>query len=108
MPIRQTLGKIRLAKLASRCPYRLLGLMLFWHIAGCATQAPPPPAKGGVYHTVKPGETLYRIGRAYDLNYAELARVNRLRDPNQIHVGQKLFIPGAARQLPVEIITPTD
>jgi len=107
MPIRQTLGKIRLARLASRCPYPLLGLMLFWHIAGCATQA-PPPAKGGVYHTVKPGETLYRIGRAYDLNYAELARVNRLKDPNQIYVGQKLFIPGAARQLPVEIITPTD
>ena len=109
MPIRQTLGKIRLARLASRCPYRLLGLMLFWHIASCATQAPaPPPAKGGIYHVVKPGETLYRIGRAYDLNYAELARVNRLRDPNQIHVGQKLFIPGAARQLPVEMITPTD
>ena len=83
--------------------------MLFWHIASCATQAPaPPPAKGGIYHVVKPGETLYRIGRAYDLNYAELARVNRLRDPNQIHVGQKLFIPGAARQLPVEMITPTD
>ena len=83
--------------------------MLFWHIAGCATQAPaPPPAKGGIYHVVKPGETLYRIGRAYDLNYAELARVNRLRDPNQIRVGQKLFIPGAARQLPVEMITPTD
>ena len=109
MPIRQTSGKIRLARLASRCPYRLLGLMLFWHIASCATQAPaPPPAKGGIYHVVKPGETLYRIGRAYDLNYAELARVNRLRDPNQIHVGQKLFIPGAARQLPVEMITPTD
>ena len=34
--------------------------------------------------------------------------MNRLRDPNHIHVGQKLFIPGAARQLPVEMITPTD
>jgi murein DD-endopeptidase MepM/ murein hydrolase activator NlpD len=109
MPICQTLGKIRLARLSAGSPYRLLGVMLFWHIAGCATQAPaPPPAKGGIYHVVKPGETLYRIGRAYDLNYAELARVNRLRDPNQIHIGQKLFIPGAARQLPVEMITPAD
>jgi murein DD-endopeptidase MepM/ murein hydrolase activator NlpD len=109
MPFCQTLGKIRLARLGAGSPYRLLGLMLFWHIAGCATQAPAPLApKGGIYHVVKPGETLYRIGRAYDLNYAELARVNRLRDPNQIRVGQKLFIPGAARQLPVEMITPTD
>ena len=109
MPFCQTLGKIRLARLGAGSPYRLLGLMLFWHIAGCATQAPAPVApKGGIYHVVKPGETLYRIGRAYDLNYAELARVNRLRDPNQIRVGQKLFIPGAARQLPVEMITPTD
>ena len=109
MPICQTLGKIRLARLSTGSPYRLLGVMLFWHIAGCATQAPaPPPAKGGIYHVVKPGETLYRIGRAYDLNYADLARVNRLRDPNQIQIGQKLFIPGAARQLPVEMITPAD
>ena len=109
MPICQTLGKIRLARLGAGSPYRLLGLILFWHIAGCATQAPaPPPAKGGIYHVVKPGETLYRIGRAYDLNYAELARVNRLRDPNQIHIGQRLLIPGAARQLPVEMITPAD
>jgi murein DD-endopeptidase MepM/ murein hydrolase activator NlpD len=109
MPVCQALGKIRLARLGAGCPYRLLGLMLFWHIAGCATQAPaPPPVKGGIYHVVRPGETLYRIGRAYDLNYAELARVNRIRDPNQIHIGQRLFIPGAARQLPVEMITPTD
>lgn len=98
-----------MARLSAGSPYRLLGLMLFWHIAGCATQTPvQPPARGGVYHVVKPGETLYRIGKAYDLNYAELARLNRLLDPNQIRVGQKLFIPGAARQLPVEVITPAD
>ena len=109
MPICQTLGEIRLARLGAGSPYRLLGLMLFWHIAGCATQAPAPVAtRGGVYHVVKSGETLYRIGRAYDLNYAELARVNRLRDPNEIRVGQRLFIPGANRQLPVEMITPSD
>jgi lipoprotein NlpD len=109
MPICKTLGKIRLARLSAGYPYRLLGLMLCCHIAGCASQAPvPPAAKGGIYHIVKSGESLYRIGKAYDLSYAELARVNKLRDPNQIRVGQKLFIPGAARQLPVEMISPAD
>ena len=109
MPICKTLGKIRLARLSPRGPYRLLGLMLFCHIAGCAAPAPRPPSvKGGIYHVIKPGETLYRIGKAYDLDHAELARLNQLRDPNHIRVGQRLFIPGAARQLPVEMITPSD
>ena len=109
MPICKTLGKIRLARLSPWCQYRLLGLMLFWHIAGCTAQTPAPPyIKGGIYHVVKPGETLYRIGKAYDLNHAELARLNQLRDPNHIRVGQRLYIPGAARELPVEMITPTD
>jgi lipoprotein NlpD len=110
MPVRKTLGKIRVARLSPGCPYRLIGSILLWHITGCAAHAPPapPPLKGGIYHTVKPGETLYRIGKAYDLNYTELARVNQLTDPNQIRIGQRLFVPGALRQLPVEMITPTD
>jgi murein DD-endopeptidase MepM/ murein hydrolase activator NlpD len=61
----------------------------------------------GIFHTVKPGENLFRIGKAYDLTYEELARANGIRDPRQIIVGQKIFIPGAAKQLPVEIITPS-
>jgi murein DD-endopeptidase MepM/ murein hydrolase activator NlpD len=55
---------------------------------------------------VKSGENLFRIGKAYDLPYQELARLNRISDPHQIHTGQRIFIPGATRQLPVEIITP--
>src|SRR5262249_53535021 len=69
--------------------------------------APPASAPGpGIYHVVKRGENLYRIGKAYDLTYQELAKINGIADPNQISVGQKIFIPGASRQLPVEIITP--
>ena len=41
------------------------------------------------------------------MTYQELARINHLQDPNQLRVGEKIFIPGAARQLPVEIITPS-
>jgi murein DD-endopeptidase MepM/ murein hydrolase activator NlpD len=56
---------------------------------------------------VQGGENLFRIGKAYDVPYQELARINRIKDPGQIHVGQRIFIPGAKEQLPVEIITPS-
>jgi murein DD-endopeptidase MepM/ murein hydrolase activator NlpD len=84
---------------------------LLWlcFLVACASQAPAPsrPAQG-VYHTVKHGENLYRIGKAYDVSYEELAQINRIKDAGHIRVGQRIFIPGAARQLPVELITPTE
>jgi lipoprotein NlpD len=77
------------------------GLALIAWLAGCGGRA-------GVYHRVQPGENLYRIGKAYGIPYAELAEVNGLSDPSRIEIGQKLFIPGAQRQLPVDVITPRD
>lgn len=55
---------------------------------------------------VKGGENLFRIGKAYDVSYRVLARINRIRDPHRIRVGERIFVPGATRRLPVEIITP--
>ncbi len=72
--------------------------------------SPPNPVhrSAGFYHTVRPGENLFRIGKAYDVPYEELARRNGIRDPSQLRVGQKIFVPGATRQLPVEVITPAE
>lgn len=83
-------------------------LLLISFSDGCALRSPVPSQRRpqGIYHVVKSGENLFRIGKAYDLSYQELARINRIDDPNQIHVGQRIFVPGATRQLPVEIITP--
>ena len=80
-------------------------------LPGCASrQAPQLPSSvrrsQGIYHVVQPGENLFRIGKAYDVSVEELARVNGIRDASQIRAGQKIFIPGGARQLPVETITP--
>jgi murein DD-endopeptidase MepM/ murein hydrolase activator NlpD len=61
---------------------------------------------GGVYHRVRPGDTLYRIGKAYGVPPETLAKVNRINDPSRIYVGQKVFIPEADRELPVDVITP--
>src|SRR5512144_751927 len=62
----------------------------------------------GTYHVVRRGETLYRIGKAYGLTYEELAKANDIDDPSRIEVGQRLIIPGAKRQVPVDVIAPRD
>lgn len=96
-------------------PRILLGLVLgeVLLLVGCAARQPSPPAPSarrsqGIYHVVQPGENLYRIGKAYDISVEELARVNQIKDPSLIHVGQRIFIPGGASQLPVATITPTE
>ena len=77
--------------------------------AGCSAVAPEPVVRGaGIYHEVRQGENLFRIGKAYGLTYQELARVNGIKDAGQIRVGQRIFIPGATRPLPVETITPAE
>ena len=64
--------------------------------------------EAGIYHTVRPGQTLYRISRTYDVNDQYLARVNGISDPSQISIGTRLFIPGAERVLSVPVVKPQD
>lgn len=75
----------------------------------CSPRARSPSNRRahGIYHVVKVRENLFRIGKAYDIDYRRLARINRIRHPNRLRAGQRIFIPGASRQLPVEIITPS-
>ncbi len=110
MSIRQVVGKIRLARIGATGCIRPLPLFVLLFVAGCASQTTTslPKRPPGIYHLVRPGETLYRIGKAYDVAYTELARVNGIKDANQIRVGQRLLIPGATHALPVETITPTE
>lgn len=57
------------------------------------------PAPGDNYantpgtHTVAPGETLYSIARIHGLNAEALAAANGLSNPNQLFVGQVLYLP---------------
>ena len=86
-------------------------LLGFFLLLGCVPQQPSRPlARRGeaIYHVVKPGENLFRIGKAYDISHEELARANDIRDAAQIRVGQRILIPGVNRPLPVEIITPAE
>jgi spore germination protein len=52
------------------------------------------------YHTVRAGETLYCIGRAYGVDPLAIAAKNGIVNPSCIYVGQVLAIPNAPRLLP--------
>lgn len=56
---------------------------------------------GGVYHTVKKDETLWRISRTYDVKIGRIARANHISDPRDISTGTRLYIPGATKVLKV-------
>ena len=59
------------------------------------------------YYTVKPGDTLIRIGLDTGQNWKDLVRWNNLENPNLLEVGQTLRVvapgvdPGAATSRPV-------
>ncbi len=52
----------------------------------------------GTYHTVRRGQTLWRIAKAYGVRVEDITRTNGISDPNKIQVGQKLFIPKATKK----------
>ncbi len=75
----------------------VLGCLVF--TLGCAHRAgaaSPQIEHSGKFHIVKPGETLYRIARSYDVSVAALVRENGLSDAAHLSAGARLFIPSAA------------
>ena len=54
----------------------------------------------GVYHTVRRGETLWRISKTYGVSLTEVMEANGL-DNYDLAVDQKLLIPGATKRLAV-------
>ncbi len=75
-------------------------------LAGCSTrgtQAPvtdmsasgpavTPTASGS--YVVKPGDTLYKIAQAHNMDSSTLSRLNNITDPTQLRVGQVLTLDG--------------
>ena len=59
------------------------------------TQPPANPVCV-TYHTIRWGETLYKIGLHYNLTWKPIAQANNLVNPNRIYTGQVLCIPGTA------------
>lgn len=72
-------------------------------VAAAPAEAPKPPPPGienagkPGYYTVKPGDTLIRIGLDTGQNWRDIARWNNLENPNLLEVGQVLrVVPPAA------------
>jgi hypothetical protein len=53
-------------------------------------------AQGNTYHKVRYGETLFSIGRTYNVHPYHIAQVNGLHNPNIIYAGQVLYIPSGS------------
>jgi LysM repeat protein len=57
------------------------------------TPVPPQPGKCRYYHTVRPGENLYRISLTYGVPMSAIAAANGIVNYNLIYAGQTLCIP---------------
>ncbi len=46
-----------------------------------------------IIYEVKVGDTMIGIAQKYGVDWREIAKINKLKDPNYLVVGQKLIIP---------------
>jgi murein DD-endopeptidase MepM/ murein hydrolase activator NlpD len=67
---------------------------------------PTAPRAGSLTHTVKKGQTLFGISRAYHVSIESLVKANHLSKPSALKVGQRLLIPGAQQSRKVEPFKP--
>lgn len=66
-----------------------------------------PVARQDIVHLVAPSETLWRIGKMYDVKIRDIMKANNLSDTDRLERGQKLLVPGAAPIRPVIALYPS-
>ena len=98
--------------------YCILALCASFFITACsstpARTVGMPPLPGSLpgirmdtFHTVGPGETLWRIGKMYDVPVDDIIRTNHLTNPEGLRMGQELRVPNAAQLKPVVTLYPS-
>lgn len=75
-------------------------------LAGCASRLARAPvadqsnraaaAQTGGTYVVKPGDTLYKIAQAHNMDVARLSQLNNITNPSQLAIGQVLRMDGDA------------
>lgn len=62
------------------------------------SELPNTPSPEMLKYIVQTGDTLYDIALRYDVSMADLIRINKLQDPNNLTIGQELLIPLPSRE----------
>ena len=76
--------------------------VFFFLLSACATfNTLMSESSRGIYHTVGPGEDLWRISRTYEIDAKTIIEFNQIYNPDDIKEGDKIFIPGARKILKV-------
>src|SRR5512139_2333863 len=70
-------------------------LLVSTSVAAAPAVAAPTAGSAPGHHLVRPGQTLYSIGRMYGVSAWAIASANHLHNPNHIYAGQWLQIPHA-------------
>lgn len=90
------------SKAVPKILFIILSLFSIFLFSSCGTleRAPSYPStrvssrrQASIKHIVAPGETLWRISKIYNVPMASIMRVNRLRDKQELKIGQRLKIP---------------
>jgi biotin carboxyl carrier protein len=63
------------------------------------------PRINGIYHKLKPGETLDALSHMYKVQVATLIRSNRVSDPTKLRAGTSIFIPATPTRVAPESTT---
>lgn len=67
--------------------------------------APGAMSGQNLFHVVAPGETVWRLGKMYNVKPEDIMRANNLNTPQELEIGQRIVIPGAGTQVPRPVIT---
>ncbi len=62
--------------------------------ANARANEPISTSQAGGSHTVRPGETLYSLGRTYNMRPHDIAAANGLNMNHGLQIGQRITIPG--------------
>lgn len=81
-----------------RFPAKIIFCLLILLLSACSSKSKishttRSKRRDGVYHTVRRGQTLWRIAKTYRVRVEDITRSNGISDPNKIRAGQRLFIP---------------
>ncbi len=75
----------------------IIGLLMLLQAAWVPAGYAAPPSAAGFWHTVRWGETLFSIGRAYGVNPYSICSANGLHNCDYVWAGQSLWIPEGYR-----------